>query len=169
MREGGPILIPRKLVLTQKELHTIPGRGTMLSVDRLKGMVTGLLTEAGLDYALVKKNGSEVIMIEMVLDTNRSETKRVIHFKLEVPQIYQKMKRSPPKQLNEVSWRFFYDHLEHRLASVRLGITDMIEEFSANIVLSLPDGTQGTLAELIKSTAADPNAPLLPFIMEAQA
>jgi len=166
---GDNRMTQRKILLSGTDLKQVPGRGTSLSVNRLKGMVAGLLTEAGLDYALVQKGGAEMIMIEMVLSSEEYGVKRVIHFKLEVPQIYVESKRGPAKYLEAASWRFFHDYLERRLAAVRLGITDLVEEFSANIVLSLPDGTQGTLAEFIKSTAADPDAPLLPFILEAQA
>ena len=157
----------KKIVLTSKQLRQIPGHSTSLTVDRIRGMVAGLLTEADLDYALVKKGGSDQIMIEMVLPTDELDTKRVIHFKLEVPMIYAKRKRGSDKYMEAASWRFFHDYLERRLAAVKLGITDLVEEFSANIVMQLPDGTQGTLAEAIKRSAADPDAPLLPFIREA--
>lgn len=157
----------KKILLTSKELRDIPGYSTSLTVDRIRGMVAGLLTEAGLDYALVKKGGTDQIMIEMVLDTEELDRKRVIHFKLEVPMIYAKRKRGPDKYMEAASWRFFHDYLERRLAAVQLGITDLVEEFSANIVMQLPDGTQGTLADAIKQSAANPEAPLLPFIMEA--
>ena len=158
---------PKKIILTQKQLRTIPGHSTELTVNRLKGMVTDLLTEAGLDYALVKKQGADMVMIEMVLGTDEIDTKRVIHFKIEVPRIYRKMKKGPAKYEEAASWRFFNDYLERRLAAVRLGITDLVEEFSANIVMQLPVGREGTLADAIKLSAADPHAPLLPFIMEA--
>lgn len=157
-----------KIVLTDDQLRSIPGRGTTLGVNRIRGMVAGLLTEAGLDYAMGRKDGGEQIMIEMVLSTDEVDVKRVIHFKLEVPQIYAKRKKGPDKYLESVSWRFFHDYLERRLAAVRLGITDLVEEFSANIVMQLPDGSQQTLAEAIKQNAGDQNAPLLPFIMEAE-
>jgi len=157
----------KKLMFTTKEMRSIPGHSTGLNVAKLQGMVAGLLTEAGLDYALVKRDGQDLIMIEMVLPIDDTSTKRVIHFKLEVPNVYQKMKRGPPKPLPAVGWRFFYDYLERRIQAVRLGITDLVEEFTANIVLQLPDGRQGTLGDAIKQSATDPNAPLLPFIMEA--
>lgn len=159
--------MPKKMVFTSKELRSIPGHSTGLNVSKLKGMVAGLLTEAGLDYALVKRDGHDMIMIEMVLDAGQSDVKRVIHFKLEVPEVYQRMKRGDPKPMPAVGWRFFYDYLERRIQAVRLGITDLVEEFTANIVMQLPDGRQGTLGDAIKQSATDPNAPLLPFIMEA--
>jgi hypothetical protein len=107
-------------------------------------------------------------MIEMVLPTDEIDKKRVIHFKLEVPKIYAKRAKGPDKYMESAGWRFFYDYLKSRMVSVQLGITDLVEEFSANIVMQLPDGREGTLAELIKTSSADPAAPLLPFIMEAQ-
>lgn len=161
-------MAPKRIVLSNKELKQIPGYTTRLSAGRLRGMVTGLLVEAGLDYAMGRKDGGEQIMIEMVLGTEEVDRKRVIHFKLEVPKIYVKRKKGPDKYMEAASWRFFHDYLERRLAAVRLGITDLVEEFSANIVMQLPDGTQATLADAIKQNAGDPSAPLLPFIMEAQ-
>ena len=158
-----------KLLFTAKELRSIPGHATGLTVDRLQGMVAGLLTEAGLDYALVKRDGHDLIMIEMVLDTDESDVRRVIHFKLEVPEVYQKMKRKPPKPLPAVGWRFFYDYLERRIQAVRLGITDLVEEFTANIVMQLPDGRQGTIGESVKQSIGDPETALLPFIQTREA
>ena len=157
----------KHIVLTSKQLQQIPGYSTSLSVANLKGKVAASLTEAGLDYALVTRNGSELIMIEMVLPTEELDVKRVVHFKLEVPQIYQKLKKGSPKPLPAVGWRFFYDYLERRLASVKLGVTDLIEEFSANLVMLLSDGREIVLADLIKEQAANPQAPLLPFVLEA--
>jgi len=161
-------MAPKRIVLSNKELKQIPGYTTRLSVSRLRGMVTSLLVEAGLDYAMGRKDGGEQIMIEMVLGTDEVDVKRVIHFKLEVPQIYLRRKKGPDKYLEAVSWRFFHDYLERRLAAVRLGITDLVEEFSANIVMMLPGGREATLADAIKENAKDSTAPLLPFIMEAQ-
>lgn len=158
----------KKLVLTRDQLRKIPGHSTGKTVAALKGMVAGLLTETGLDYALVKKNGADLIMIEISLDTRDIDVKRVVHIKLEVPELYQKMKRGPDKPLTAAGWRFFYDYLERRLASVQLGITDMVEEFTANIVMQLPDGSQTTIAEAVKLEAESPGSNLLPFIMEAR-
>ena len=158
-----------KLMFTAKELRTIPGHATGLTVGWLQGMVAGLLTEAGLDYVLGQRDGQDLIMIEMVLPTEESDVRRVVHFKLEVPKVYQKMKRGPPKPLPAVGWRFFYDYLERRIQAVRLGITDLVEEFTANIVMKLPDGRQTTVGENIKQSIGDPETALLPFIQTREA
>lgn len=158
----------KPVILTPAQLRKIPGHSTKKTVNELKGMVAGLLTEAGLDYGLVKKGGSDMVMIELTLDTDQIDVKRVIHFKLEVPEIFQKMKKGPPKPLPEAGWRFFYDYLARRVASVQLGITDLMTEFTANIVMQLPDGTQGTMGEAIKRSANSPAGPALPFVMEAR-
>ena len=132
-------------------------------------MVAGLLTEAGLDYAMVKRDGADMVLIEMILDTGDAGTKRVVHFKLEVPQVYQEMRRGPAKPLPEAGWRFFYDYLERRIQAVKLGITDLVEEFTANIVMQLPDGRQGTLGDSIKLSIEDPSQAMLPFIQHREA
>ena len=159
----------RKILLTHQQLKTIPGYSTKMDVPRLKGLVAGLLTEAGLDYALVKRDGADMVLIEMVLDTGDAGTKRVVHFKLEVPEVYQAMKRGPPKALPEAGWRFFHDYLARRVQAIRLGITDLVEEFTANIVMQLPDGRQGTLGDSIKQSIADPSQAMLPFIQLKEA
>ena len=159
----------RKIILTAQQLKSIPGHGTHKTVDQLRGMVAGLLTEAKLDYALVKRDGADMVLIEMVLDTEDTGTKRVIHFKLEVPQVYQKMQKGDPKPLPEVGWRFFYDYLARRTQAVKLGITDLVEEFTANIVMQLPDGSQGTIGDSIKQSITDPNQAMLPFIQTREA
>jgi len=161
--------LTRRIVLDAEQLRGIPGHGTRKTVDQLRGMVAGLLTEAGLDYGLVKRDGSDMVLIEMVLDTGDIGVKRVVHFKLEVPQVYQQMRRGPDRPLPEVGWRFFYDYLERRIQAVKLGITDLVEEFTANIVMQLPDGTQGTLGDSIKLSIADPSQAMLPFIQSREA
>ena len=159
----------RKITLTTQQLKQIPGYRTTLTVDRLRGMVAGLLTEVGLDYAVVKRDGADMVLIEMVLDTGDAGTKRVVHFKLEVPQVYQEMRRGPPRPLPEAGWRFFHDYLERRVQAIRLGITDLVEEFTASIVMQLPDGSQGTLGDTIKMSMADPGQASLPFIQHREA
>ena len=159
----------RRITLTAQQLAKVPGYKTRLDVNKLRGMVAGLLTEAGLDYALVKRDGADMVLIEMVLDTEDAGTKRVVHFKLEVPQVYQLMKRGDPKPLPEVGWRFFHDYLARRTQAVKLGITDLVEEFTANIVMQLPDGRQGTLGDSIKQSMEDPSRAMLPFIQTREA
>ena len=159
----------RRITLTAKQLKMVPGYRTTLTVDRLKGMVAGLLTEAGLDYAMVKRDGADMVLIEMVLDTGDAGTKRVVHFKLEVPQVHQEMRRGPPKPLPEAGWRFFYDYLERRIQAVKLGITDLVEEFTANIVMQLPDGRQSTLGDSLKLSIENPDQAMLPFIQHREA
>lgn len=160
---------PKRILLTEQQLKRVPGYRTKLDLGRLKGMVAGLLTEAGLDYALVKRDGADMVLIEMVLDTGDASLKRVVHFKLEVPQVYQKMRKGEPKERPEVGWRFFYDYLERRVQAVRLGITDLVEEFTANIVMQLPDGRQGTLGDQIKHSMEHPDQAMLPFIQTREA
>jgi hypothetical protein len=62
-----------------------------------------------------------------------------------------------------VGWRLFYDYLDRKMAMVRLGATDIIEEFTASIVMRLPD-REVTIAELIQESARNPDQPLLPII-----
>ena len=160
----------KKLYLTEKQLKSIPGHRTRLDTQKLKGMVASLLVEAGIDqYLMGKVNGADVLSFEMVLDTNETDVKRVVHFKLEIPQLYRKFTRKglEPRYEEAASWRLFHDYLERKMAMVRLGISDLVEEFTANIVMSLPDGTQKTVYEAMMQGVNDPDAPLLPFVMEA--
>ena len=75
----------------------------------------------------------------------------------------------PPKPLPEAGWRFFYDYLERRIQAVKLGITDLVEEFTASIVMQLPDGSQVTLGDSVKLSIADPSQATLPFIHQREA
>jgi hypothetical protein len=160
--------VTKRITLTAQQLAKVPGYKTRLDVNKLRGMVAGLLTEAGLDYALVKRDGADMVLIEMVLDTDTSDFKRVVHFKLEVPQVYQEMVRGHPKPLPEVGWRFFYDYLARRTQAVKLGITDLVEEFTANIVMQLPDGGQTTIGDSVKQSMEDPSRAMLPFIQHGE-
>ena len=159
----------RRITLTSRQLKMVPGYRKTLTVDRLKGMVAGPLTVADLDYAMVKRDGSDMVLIEMVPDTDVSDVKQVIHFKLEVPQVYKALKRGDQKPLPESGWRFFYDYPARRTRAAMLGVTDPAEEFAANIVMQLPDSGQGTLGDSIKQSIADPGHAILPFIQVKEA
>lgn len=157
----------KKIFLTAAQLKKIPGHSTTISVSRLKGMVAGLLVEAGIEnHAIVKRDGVDMIMFEMVIPTDQTDVKRVVHFKLEVPHLFRKFKKAgmEPRYEEAAAWRFFHDYLERRMMSIQLGLTDMVEEFTANMVMMLPDGRSQTVMEAIKESILSPDAPLLPFI-----
>lgn len=161
----------KKLYMTENQLKTIPGYRTSLDKQKLRGMVASLLVEAGIEqYLMGKVNGADVLTFEMVLDTDQLDVKRVVHFKLEVPQLYRRFQRKnmEPRYEEAASWRLFHDYLERKMAMVRLGVSDLIEEFTANIVMSLPDGSQQTVYEAMMQSVNDSEAPMLPFVMEAE-
>jgi len=55
------------------------------------------------------------------------------------------------------------------MISVKLGITDLVEEFTANIVMQLPNNKETTLGESLKRSMADPSQAMLPFIQTREA
>ncbi|GAH07575.1 unnamed protein product, partial [marine sediment metagenome] len=105
-----------RIILTAQQLKRLPGRGSRLSALRLRGMIEGLLVEAGIDTrAWVKKGGRDMLAFEVV--ERSGDDVKVFHFKFEVPQIYVKQKKGL-KYLESTSWRFFHDYLERRLYAV---------------------------------------------------
>ncbi len=160
----------KRLEMTEQQLKTIPGYRTRLDKQKLKGMVVSLLVEVEIEtYALVTKDGAEHLAFEMVLPTEETDVKRVVHFKIEIPRLYRKFtkKGMEPRYEEAASWRLFHDYLERKMAMVRLGVSDLIEEFTANIVMHLPDGREQTVYEAMMEGVNNPDAPMLPFILEA--
>lgn len=161
----------KKIYMTEQQLKTIPGYRTRLDKQKLKGMVVSLLVEAGIDtYALVTKDGAEQLAFEMVLPTEETDVKRVVHFRIEIPRLYRQFtkKGMEPRYEEAASWRLFHDYLERKMVMVRLGVCDLIEEFTANIVMQLPDGRQCTVYEVLMDGVQNPDTPMLPFVMEAE-
>jgi len=109
-----------RIILTAQQLRRLPGRGSKLSALRLRGMIEGLLVEAGIDTrAWATKGGRDILAFEVV-DRSGGGDIKVFHFRFEVPKIYVKQKKGP-KYLESTSWRFFHDYMEHRLYAVILG------------------------------------------------
>ena len=160
----------KRIELTEKQLKNIPGYSTTKETERLRGMTIGLLASAGVkNHALLNKDDVEYLMFELVIPTRENDVKRVIHFKIEVPRIYRKFTKKGMESRHEeaASWRLMYDYLDRKLAMVRLGVSDIMEEFTANIVMQLPNGQQQTVYEAMMEGVNDPNTPMLSFISEA--
>ena len=151
-----------RIILTSKQLKRIPGRGSELSAARLRGMIEGLLVEAGIDTrAWATKGGRDVLAFEVV-DRSGGDIK-VFHFKFEVPRIYVKHTRGT-KYLESTSWRFFHDYLERRLYAVILGVSGVVEEFTDHMVMTLPDGREQTVRDRITEAITKGEQEALPFI-----
>lgn len=160
----------KRVVLTAQQLKGIPGHSTRKDDTQLQGMVAGLLYEAGVrNYFIGQKEGRDMLFFELTLDTDQPDTVRVIHFKIEIPQVYQAIKGKPDKHLPSVGWRLFHDYLDRKMAMVRLGVTDLMEEFTANIVMRLPGGGEGTLADVLRQSIENPDQAMLPFIQTREA
>jgi len=152
-----------RIILTAKQLKRIPGRSSELSAARLRGMIEGLLVEAGIDTrAWATKGGRDVLAFEVV-DRSGGDVK-VFHFKFEVPRIYVQQKRGGSKYLESTSWRFFHDYLERRLYAVILGVSGVVEEFTDHMVMTLPDGREQTVRDRITEAITKGEQEALPFI-----
>ena len=56
-----------RIILTPQQLKRLPGRGSKLSALRLRGMIEGLLVEAGIDSrAWVQKGDRTMLAFEVV-------------------------------------------------------------------------------------------------------
>jgi len=151
-----------RIILTAQQLKRLPGRGSHLSAIRLRGMIEGLLVEAGIDTrAWATKAGRDILAFEVV--DRKGDDVRVFHFHFEVPKIYVQQKKGP-KYLESTSWRFFHDYLERRLYAVILGISGAVEEFTDHMVMTLPDGREQTVSERITEAITRGEQEALPFI-----
>lgn len=153
-----------RIVLTQRQLKRLPGRGSELSATRLRGMIEGLLVEAGIDArAWATKGGRDVLAFEVV--QSEGDTRTVLHFKFEVPRIYVEQKLGA-KYLESTSWRFFHDYLERRLYAVILGVSGVVEEFTDHMVMMLPDGREQTVRERVAEAVKGGGQEALPFLRQ---
>ena len=151
-----------RIILTTKQLKRIPGRSSQLSAIRLRGMIEGLLVEAGIDTrAWATKGGRDILAFEIVERTD--DDVKVFHFKFEVPKIYVQQKKGP-KYLESTSWRFFHDYLERRLYAVIMGVSGVVEEFTDHMVMMLPDGREQTVSERITEAIKKGEQEALHFI-----
>ena len=151
-----------RIILTAQQLKRIPGRGSHLSAIRLRGMIEGLLVEAGIDTrAWATKAGRDILAFEVV--DRVGDDVKVFHFKFEVPRIYVQQKKGQ-KYLESTSWRFFHNYLEHRLYAVIMGISGAVEEFTDHMVMLLPDGREQTVSERITEAIKKGEQEALPFI-----
>jgi len=151
-----------RIILTAQQLKRLPGRGSHLSALRLRGMIEGLLVEAGIDTrAWATKGGRDILAFEIV-DRSGGDVK-VFHFKFEVPRICVQQKGGP-KYLESTSWRFFHDYMEHRLYAVILGFDSVVTEFIDHLVMMLPDGREQTVSERITEAITKGEQEALPFI-----
>jgi len=151
-----------RIILTAQQLKRLPGRSSHLSAIRLRGMIEGLLVEAGIDTrAWATKAGRDILAFEVV--DRKGDDIRVFHFRFEVPKIYVQQKKGP-KYLESTSWRFFHDYLERRLYAVILGISGAVEEFTDHMVMMLPDGREQTVSERITEAIKKGEQEALPFI-----
>jgi len=151
-----------RIILTAQQLKRLPGRASKLGALRLRGMIEGLLVEAGIDTrAWATKGGRDILAFEVV--DRSGDDINVFHFKFEVPKIYVKQK-SGNKYLESTSWRFFHDYMEHRLYAVILGFDSIVEEFTDHMVMMLPDGREQTVSERITESIKKGEQEALPFI-----
>jgi len=152
-----------RIILTTKQLKRLPGRSSQLSSTRLRGMIEGLLVEAGIDTrAWATKGGRDILAFEIVERSGDGDVK-VFHFKFEVPRIHVKQKRGT-KYLESTSWRFFHDYMEHRLYAVILGFDSVVTEFTDHLVMMLPDGREQMVRERITEAIKKGEQEALPFI-----
>lgn len=152
-----------RIILTPKQLKRLPGRGSKLSVLRLRSMIEGLRVEAGIDSRAWVQKGNRTMLAFEVLDRSDAGDVKVFHFKFEIPQIYVQQKKGP-KYMESTSWRFFHDYLERRLYAVIMGISGAVEEFTDHMIMMLPDGSEQTVREHIVETLATGGLTALPFI-----
>lgn len=151
-----------RIVLSPKEFARLPGRGSGMSMIRLRGQIEALLVEAGIGTrAWLTKDGRDILAFEVVQRTG--DDVRALHFKFEVPRIYLKQKRGE-KYMESASWRFFHDYMEHRLYAVILGFDSVVQEFTDHLVMMLPDGREQTVKERITQAINGNEREALPYI-----
>lgn len=100
----------------------------------------------------------KVIILQFALNTEKQLLK--FRFKIDMP-----MEERYRKQV----YRGLYHYLKARFTSVIFGINTVEQEFMAEIIMKLPNGTEGTMRELYGDKVLDLKSDLiLPFKDEAK-
>lgn len=151
----------RTVTLTTKEFETIPGYSTEIDAETWKGKVDTLL------YRLAKNPKAKILRKAWITEGEGDETQdtlllevkvsvgnieRHMNFRLEPVMIKRKIEahgRIRYKVEEGASWKLFYDLLNQKIAAARVGVSELQYEFMPYIAKRLPDGREGTLADIM--------------------
>ncbi|MHA2024244.1 MAG: hypothetical protein ACTSWQ_11340 [Candidatus Thorarchaeota archaeon] len=145
----------REITLTNKQFQAIPGRTTKKSVSYWKGLIFAMLDDLGVEEQgwIKDQNGDPVLVFS--LDVNIGGIEKRVAFRMQ-PVLINIKKRvgnqyGPNKviPMAEASWKLFHDLLERKIAAVKVGIVEAHHEFMSYIAQQLPDGSVGSLADVM--------------------
>lgn len=152
---------PREIHLNTEEAKKLPCGSTLVSWGRSKGEIDGLLYDYGIENIQWTKWGDVEVLI-FTMEVTLQGVKRHIAFQFTVPRIYIKKRVSKggswaweDQYARDPSWRMFYWHLKSKLEAVRYGIGSAEVEMMAEVLHSLPDGSQATLGETVGRVIAE--------------
>jgi len=147
------------LHLSAEKWKNMPYKSTIISKETTKGDIMGLLFKNGVeDYQWTRVKGQESLVFKLTVRIDNQDYE--LAFKYEPAMIYKETGRGHSKEWTlqeKQSWRMFYWLLKAKLEAVQFGLEEAYEVMASNIVNLLPDGTQVTVAEAIKSLLSTGN------------
>ena len=121
------------------EYKKLPYYGTSVPIYKTQNEIRTVLQKFGLKGTRFTEYNN-IGVIEFVLEKDGKEMS--FRFKFNIPE-----KEAFQRQV----YRALFYYLKNRFASVEFGITTVEEEFLQELILKLPNGTDTTVKELIKT------------------
>lgn len=135
----------------------VPYKSTNINAARSKQMIEGTLAEYGIiDYGWRWHPKDNHVILFFGIDETLNGKRVTNRVRIEAPLIYHKATKKTSEYVNwDVSLRVVYWYvLTHLQASYVLGRT-RLEEFLPNVVLSLKDGSERRLGEVLAVNGHD--------------
>lgn len=138
------------ITLTREEFETIPGRGVTKKPAYYRGQIIALLEEAGVEgYGVY--DGNIVFMKKFEVADGVT---REIRFSIRPVLIQVKTRRKGGKTENvphpATSWYLLWKLMEAKIAAIKVGITEVMDEFMPHIAMIGKDGEETTFGEVLK-------------------
>ncbi len=132
-----------------------PYEGTVVSAERTLSQIQEMLLQYGCEAVQVTRMADGRVQIRFVIEVEVQGVQRKIAISLEPPLLattkgrgYSKVHVANPAR----SMRLAYWYLKSKLEAISYGLVSAEREFFSQVMVSLPDGSQGTVGDLAEQS-----------------
>jgi hypothetical protein len=139
------------ITLTQDEFANVPGKSATKEPSYYRGQIIALLEQIGAEgYGVFDGNIVFMKKFEVADGVVRNIRFTIRPVLIQVKtQRKGKAKELVPKP--STSWYLLWQLLEKKIAAIKIGITDITEEFMPNIVMIDHNGIETTMGDTVKA------------------
>jgi len=148
----------------KQKTPNIPYMNTKINPENTQIEITLLLKKYGIkDIQWTELSGQ--IMLKFIHHFNIKGVEKQVAFEFKPPYIPKKVKQWNPKSFvyetiivnhTGASMRLLFWYLESKMKAITWGLETMEMEMASHVLLSLPDGTEITLGEIIEKRMGTP-------------